>query len=375
MKYEIITPNDGYHYFFGYYDLQPYSSDGQKHLAHRVAFCNRLPEKGDVAEIGYIDLFSKAFVRLAETNAWNFQQGALLQWFERDKSVIFNDFDGERYISRVVDLEGREIKRYNLPIGTIDVKNGFALSINFARIYDFRPGYGYINIPDANKEINIPQDDGIFLLNLITGESHLLHSYAELAREFCEEPFTSQKLVVNHINFSPNGTKFVFLLRNFPQNGQRWGTVLAAGDIHGKLKKLTNFEVNSHYSWKNERMLMIYSGLPEWGIYFIDTDTGERARLNNPLCDKDDIHCNYSPDRSCFIGDGYPDRDKNRTIYHYDFSTKSAKELLKVYSLPTETDIRCDLHARWYDDGQKISYDTTENGHREIGQITGIFEK
>ncbi len=32
MKKHCITPGDGYHYFFGYYDLQPFSTDGQRHL-------------------------------------------------------------------------------------------------------------------------------------------------------------------------------------------------------------------------------------------------------------------------------------------------------------------------------------------------------
>ena len=369
MKKKIITPSDGQHYFFGYYDLQPYSTDGKRHLCHRVAFCDRLPTAQDVAQLGYIDVETKQFILLAKTCSWNFQQGAFLQWFERDKSIIFNDFDGQNYIARVVDMQGKELRRYQRPIAAIDVRNGLALSLNFSRIYDFRAGYGYINLPDASANENLPSDDGIFLLNLRNGESKLLYSYADLAQAFEESPFTKQKLVVNHINFSPLGEKFVFLLRNFPQNGKRWGTVLAVSDLNGNLRKLTNFEVNSHYSWKDEQTLMIYSGLPAWGIYFIDTDNGNRERLYNEMCDAGDIHCNYAPDRKSFIGDGYPDKEKNRTLYYYSFEERSAKELFRVYSMPVETDIRCDLHARWYDDGNKISYDTTENGRREIAEV------
>lgn len=369
MEKKIITPQDSYHYFFGYYDLQPYTTDGEKHLCHRVAFYNRLPTAQDVVELGYLDVESLRFTFLASTRAWNFQQGAFLQWFERDKSIIFNDFDGEKYIARVVDMQGKELRRYQRPIAAIDVRNGLALSLNFSRIYDFRPGYGYVNIPDKYAQENLPKADGIFLMDLSTGENTLLHSYQGLAESFKEEPFTNQKLVVNHINFSPKGTKFVFLLRNFPEKGKRWGTVLAVGDMQGNLRKLTNFEVNSHYSWKDETTLMIYSGLPEWGIYFINTETGERKRLYNKLCDAGDIHCNYAPDKKSFIGDGYPDKEKMRALYRYDFENGCAEELFKVYSMPVETDIRCDLHARWYDNGKKISYDTTENKRREICEI------
>ena len=49
---KIITPNDGYHYFFGYYDLK--ASQGNDHLAHRVEFFDRMPTKDDVATLGIL---------------------------------------------------------------------------------------------------------------------------------------------------------------------------------------------------------------------------------------------------------------------------------------------------------------------------------
>ena len=42
----VFTPDDGYHYFFGYYDLQPFDSTERFHLMHRVPFMDRLPEAG-----------------------------------------------------------------------------------------------------------------------------------------------------------------------------------------------------------------------------------------------------------------------------------------------------------------------------------------
>ena len=56
MKYRAktelkrISPDDGYNYFFGYYDLQPFDKSGERHLAHRVKFNDRIPVKGDIAE-------------------------------------------------------------------------------------------------------------------------------------------------------------------------------------------------------------------------------------------------------------------------------------------------------------------------------------
>ena len=46
---EIITPDDGFHYLFGYYDLRPYS-DG-RHLTLRIPEMHTLPTAEDIAEI------------------------------------------------------------------------------------------------------------------------------------------------------------------------------------------------------------------------------------------------------------------------------------------------------------------------------------
>lgn len=371
MKKEIITPVDGYEYFFGYYDLQPFSADDRLHLTHRVKFNDRLPVATDLCEIGYINIADKTFRKISDTRAWNFQQGALLNWFKNGESVIFNDYSGGGFVSRVVDLNGNEQTRFSMPLAAINSESTAGLSINFPRIYDFRSGYGYCNAKDAFFDVPAPENDGIFLCDLLSGENKLLVSYAKMKEVFAEPPFTDLKLVVNHITFNPSGTEYVFLLRNFAENGKKWGTVLAVGDLNGNIRRLTKFETNSHYSFKDDKTLMIFSGLPEWGVYFINLQTGERKRLYNPILDRDDIHCNYAPDRKSFIGDGYPEEDLTRTLYRYDFATEKVDKLVRVHSEPVSyVDIRCDLHARFNASGSMISYDTTENKRREIALLT-----
>lgn len=50
-----ISPCDA-HYFFGYYDLQPYNKSQTRHLVHKTMFRNRLQDKNDIAEVGFIDM-------------------------------------------------------------------------------------------------------------------------------------------------------------------------------------------------------------------------------------------------------------------------------------------------------------------------------
>lgn len=47
-----LSPGHG-HYFFGYYDI-PAADAAGRHLAHRVAFRDRLPAPGDTAQLGWL---------------------------------------------------------------------------------------------------------------------------------------------------------------------------------------------------------------------------------------------------------------------------------------------------------------------------------
>lgn len=362
-----ITPEDGYHYFFGYYDLQPFNNDGTKHLAHRVDFAEHIPVKGETAEVGYLTINDIQFHPVATTNAWNFQQGALLQWFSEEE-IIFNDFRLDKFCSVIKNIKNGEERIIDSALACISQDRRWGLSVNFSRIWDFRAGYGYCNKKDPLFYDNAPSDDGVFLVDIKSGESKLIISYSKLKEMFPELPYSQMKLVVNHITFNPSGDRFLFLLRNFPEQGKRWGTILITADRDGgNIKKLTDYQINSHYHWKNDREIMIYSALPEWGIYFFDDITGKRTMLTDKTMNKGDIHCLYSPDKSCFIGDGYPNKDNFRSILFYDFNTEKSVEIAQIYSEPVPfIDIRCDLHNRFSRDGTKISFDSYHDGKRSI---------
>ena len=364
-----ITPDDGYHYFFGYYDLQPNDKTGKLHLAHRVKFADRLPEKEDICEVGVIDIAARRFIKIGETTAWNFQQGAFLNWFG-ENSIIFNAFTDGKLCSMVKDLDGNTVKVLPMPIASLSQDKKWGLSINFARVYAFRPGYGYVGTKDKYANEKAPEKDGVFLVDVQSGKCKLLISYAELVKKFPEPPYTEDKLVINHVTFNPSGDKFLMLLRNFPEHGKKSTQVLVI-DVDGNVKKMTDYQVNSHYSWKNDQEFIVWSVLEEGkGIYFFDAKTGKRSRLNEDILDKDDIHCLYSPDGDCFIGDSYPYVDGYRHIYKYNFQDGSVEDLIKVkHDEPRIGDIRCDLHARFSRDGKELSFDSYCGEYRAIYRL------
>ncbi|MCQ2387156.1 MAG: hypothetical protein MJ066_01750 [Clostridia bacterium] len=364
---EVITPEDNYNYFFGYYDLQPFDKKSERHLTHRTSFCERMQTEKDIVEIGYITIKDKTFHKITESRAWNFQQGTLLQWYD-DDSIIYNDYRNGDYCSVIKNITTGAEKIICKPLAHVSADRKWGLSINFPRVYDFRPGYGYCNTKDKYYDVFAPEEDGIFLVDIEKNTAKLIVNYKQLKETFPEKPFADMKIVVNHITFNPSASRFLFLLRNFPEEGKKWGTILVTCDRDGKnMRNLTNYEVNSHYHWKNDEEIIIYSGLPKWGIYFMNDKTGERSYLNDDLVNYDDIHCIYSPDRTCFIGDGYPDKEDYRHIFLYDFESKKSTEILKIYSEPVcTTDIRCDLHNRFNLEGNLVSFDSYHSGRREI---------
>ena len=144
-----ISPGNG-HYFFGYYDLQPYNESEKFHLTHRTTFRNRLQNENDSAEVGFIDVSNGRYERLDTTYAWNFQQGAMLQWnpASSEREVIYNSMlDGE-YCGVVMDINDGKKRYLDRPVANVSRDGRYAIGINMSRLYDFRPGYGYAPIPD-----------------------------------------------------------------------------------------------------------------------------------------------------------------------------------------------------------------------------------
>ncbi len=145
VTFKRITPA-GEHWFFAYYDNQAFSRDDRRHLGHRVPFCDRLQAAADEAELGVIDLESAAAPRIfARTKAWNFQQGAMLQWVgERRNTVFYNvaTATGE-YRGVVHDLGRNRCRELPMALADLSIDGRHGLAINFDRVFDFRPGYGY----------------------------------------------------------------------------------------------------------------------------------------------------------------------------------------------------------------------------------------
>ncbi|MBO5358620.1 MAG: hypothetical protein J6A78_04790 [Clostridia bacterium] len=370
---KVITPNDDGHYFFGYYDLQPFDSTGRYHLCHKAPFEDRLPTENDICELGAIDLQTGEFIKYAETNAWNFQQGTLLQWFKDDDHIIYNVRDSGAYKTCIKNIRTGETRLLPMAFANLSADCTKALCINFSRIYDFRAGYGYAGIVDPYINDKAPKEDGVFLMDTETGEVKQILDYVKLRDAYFNDTYSNGKLLVNHINFNPSANRFAMLFRNFrTPEAPMWRTQLLTADLDGNIFELSTWGFHSHYHWKNDDQLLIFSAFDinnrQDGLWlFTDkTDKAEKLPEPNP---KKDIHCFYSPNRRYIMGDGYPDADGYRWLHFIDTKTNTDTILGKYLSyINTEKDMdyRCDLHARFDPSGRYVSFDSIHTGKRSI---------
>ena len=368
-----ISPADG-EYFFGYYDLP--AMRGALHLAHKAPFADRLQKKGDRALVGVIDTDSGKFEELDETEAWNFQQGAMLQWNPAESDeIIYNCVADGEYRAAVMNIKTGKKRFLDMPVANVSPKGDYALSVNFSRIYDFRPGYGYASFADRFYYKNHPEDDGIFLTDIKTGKSKMIISLDELWN-FAGSHFNGndQKIAINHITFNTDGSRFLCLVRNFVKPGEQLITATVTANADGSdMFLLSDFAIQSHYNWRDRENVIFYASGKElscsrgWANNYILRD---KSHSGEPVADYffvGDTHMSYSPDRTLLLADTYPDGNRMQALRIYDFAKDMLINIGKFYSLPRSViDIRCDLHPRWDNEGKRISFDSTHEGIRGI---------
>ena len=170
------------HHFFGYFDKFPWDKSGRRLLAQEIPFTARQPLPGEKATLGMIELTqNNRFVPLAETDAWCWQQGCMFQWLnDSETKVIFNDREGDYFVSRILDVESGKTRTLCRPVYCLSPDGRWAMSLNFSRLDRERPGYGYPGASDPNEKVKCPDDEGIWLVDLKNNTAKLVVSIAQV---------------------------------------------------------------------------------------------------------------------------------------------------------------------------------------------------
>ena len=164
-----LTKPPGSHWF-GYYDKWQFDRSGTRILGQRSDFDLRMPKAGDEIEIGLIDLAraEPSWQKLGSTRAWHWQAGCMLQWMPgagEPETCIWNDIRDGSFFSRVLNPDTGEVRELPVPVFTLHPDGARALTIDFRRLEDMRPGYGYHGSSDPNFDVLAPANTGIWMVD------------------------------------------------------------------------------------------------------------------------------------------------------------------------------------------------------------------
>lgn len=380
-----ITRGPGEHLLASYFGINSWSPDGRYVSVLETDFSGRLAERTDTATVALVDLQDgNRLIPISKTVCWNFQEAAMFHWLPwEDGLCVFNDCRDGKFVSVLLNWKTGEEKIIPYPVSAVDPSGEWAVSINYARLRMCRPDYGYAGDgQDARLDDIWPSDDGLWLVNLRTGDVKMILSIAE-ARDLMT-PITKEDGLAYfcHTIISPGARRIFFLARTVEDfNSQleksghivSWDTVSLTVNVDGTdLRRcFPDGWKGSHFNWHDDETLAVtacWGGGQCWGHTVFKVGEEEKVRHIAPGVLDWDGHCIFSPDGKFLSTDGYWNRDGYRSWVLVRLEDEAILPLGRFF-VPEkymEQYSRCDLHPRWRPDGTQIAFNSVHEGSRQV---------
>ena len=248
----------------------------------------------------------------------------------------------------------------------------WAVYPDFRRLNQTRPGYGYAGIPDPAENQLTPGDAGIWRMDMQTGKQKLLISFARAAQvPNLHSPWEpSAKHWFNHLLFSPDGSRFIFLHRwRGPKQGASFGTRMFTADRDGRdLHVLDPYGGTSHFIWRDRTHVLAWARHPSHGEkFYLYEDKTDKVEVIGPDVMPVNGHCTYLPGNHWILNDTYPRQDGKQQLYVYEVASGKRVELGAFASAPPyRGEFRCDLHPRFSRDGINVVIDSAHDHGRQM---------
>ena len=359
------------------------------------------------AEVGFFDLQDNdRFYSIGETSAWNWQMGSQLQWLRgrTDRQLIYNSravtADANNpyadFCSTVYSLETQTSRQLPLPVYVVAADSEWALCVDYSRFQVTHPTIGYAATLVEPVLTNAPNNDGIYRMDIESGDSRLILSLQDL-KNF--QPLKSMDQAIHwvtHLEINPASTRFLFihrwtervedetcfLHRLFSANPDGTDLRLLECTDHPLPQLTEGFDVNavgtfdyekseyqiSHPAWKNDHQIIVW-GPHQGGIHYhlYDELTGDVAVIGAD-CLTENGHMTYSIDEKWLLSDTYPDSvSSERLLILYDVGNDRRYEIGSFYTDPSlGKPNRCDLHPRWNPDSRQVCIDSV---HEQVRQM------
>jgi len=371
------------HHFFGYYGVNAWDPTLRRHLALETDFHEHRPTAADRATVGLVDAATGTFLPIAQTAAFNLQQGSMMHWIEagHGPEFTYNDWTGERLVSRAVNPDTLATRTLQAAIAAVSPVTPVGLGLNFVRMSKCRPVVGYDLLPDVPLGEPYPRDDGIWRIDLRSGEAQLLLPVAEVVAALPDPRTREGAAWFNHLYVNPSGSRFVFVCR-IKRPGRWYDSLWSVGLEGSDLRCLLDYRFRtSHFMWiDDERLICSTDALGAMQFVWLHDRPGAEITPAAAGVLPSDGHAAFSPDRRWLACDTFRDGEGTARVGELMLVRleDGCRVSLGTYRHPEQFvgDVRCDLHPRWRPDGTAVTFDSVHEGSRqiyiaEVGDIVG----
>ena len=378
LESKPVTKGPKYHWF-AYYDKFQFNETGRYILGMEVDFEGFHPAGNDKIDVGIIDLKNgNRWTKIGESKAWGWQQGCMLQWRPaHKKEILWNDQMGDHYVCHIYNMETKQKRTLPRAVYTVSPDGKLGISIDWRRLNDMRPGYGYAGIDDPNKKNPAPKNSGIWLVNLDTGENRLLFSLEEIAELPGLDGKNLKKNVKNYVNcalWNTDGSRFIFLHRyrkvdkSFKTTGGFTTRMLSASKDGKDLRIVSEKRGVSHFIWRDPKHISIWHN----NNYYLYKDNGSgKSTVQWPAPNG---HQTYVPgtDNQWMLTDTYACNEKNEQVVYLMHLPTQTMHVLGYF--PRLKKYKIDAHPRTSRDGKFVVIDSTYGGQGRQMYIMDISE-
>lgn len=359
------------HHFFGYIGhvrTIPWNASGRYIVGLQTAFQDHLPRPDEAADVILIDTQNNNQVRVVDqTRAWNFQQGTMFYWNPQspETQFFFNDRDpATNHVFCVLfDLTNgpkgsrvREFRYEDTPFGNGGVahQGGQFLGINYGRLARLRPVTGYPGAYDWTGQELHPVNDGIFKVDVATGQKRLIVSFSQLRDAVRPQQSEVDKmaLFINHTLWNRDGDRIYFFARaNYLGTGTQLNVPFTVRPDGTELT-MQRVYIGGHPEWESGSRII---GSREQDLVMYDTARQEIVgTIGTPaIFPKPGADVALSPDAQWLVS-GFGDKGRN----YYSFFRSADGAHTRSAGLDqngwVSGDLRIDGSPCWNRDGTQV---------------------
>ncbi len=375
MNYFINPPICKEGYFFGFHDISPFSNNDDFILSNKLEIPLRMPKINDPLTVGFWNKNLQKYNVIGQSFAWNYHKGCRLQWLDSEKKIlIYNTSKNNKAISICYDITTREETEIGYPIDSTSNDGNWATSFSYERLNKLMPGYGYDIDDDGYLQNHLPEETGLFLINIKSNQQKLILSLKRLVETSIDISMKDAKHFVTHTLFSPDGEYIAFLHRWIHNDVQkRYSRLITCKKDGTDIHIAPTDGMVSHFVWNKSNGLIVYCRINNRDGHYLFGDNkldSPKAIALNKLTS--DGHQHFINDSKKFVTDTYPDRRRYAKLFIVDLETQEAKRILEVKSFRKFRSSHwskhwaCDLHPRVNNAGDVVCFDSVHTGKRAM---------